>query len=97
MQSKAALFATVAAGADNGYAGQIARPIRRNADRLHDDLAAVKNLEAAFASDEFTEGERISGYANYRNAVVAELKGWTRQPPSIVTARAASPPSLRPF
>src|SRR5260370_39111246 len=40
---------------------------------FHDDVAAVKNLEAALASDRFAEVERIPMYANYRNAVVAEL------------------------
>jgi hypothetical protein len=40
---------------------------------FHDDVGAVKNLEAALASDRFTEVERIPMYANYRNAVVAEL------------------------
>ena len=40
---------------------------------FHDEIGAVKNLEAALASDRFTEVERIPMYANYRNAVVAEL------------------------
>lgn len=39
----------------------------------HDDVAAVKALEAALGSDKFTEVARIPMYANYRNAVVAEL------------------------
>jgi hypothetical protein len=38
----------------------------------HDDVAAVKTLEAALGFDKFTEVARIPMYANYRNAVVAE-------------------------
>jgi hypothetical protein len=40
---------------------------------FHDDVAAVKMLEAALGSDKFTEVERIPMYANYRKAAVAEL------------------------
>jgi len=40
---------------------------------FHNDVAAVKMLEAALSSNRFSEVERIPMYANYRNAVIAEL------------------------
>jgi hypothetical protein len=40
---------------------------------LHNDLAAAMKLETAFVSKKSTKAERIPMYANYRNAVVAEL------------------------
>jgi hypothetical protein len=40
---------------------------------FHNDLAAVMKLETAFVSKKSTKAERIPMYANYRNAVVAEL------------------------
>jgi hypothetical protein len=49
----------------------------------HDDVAAVKALEAALGSDKFTEVARIPMYANYRNAVVGtdRLPAKRRRPP----------------
>jgi hypothetical protein len=40
---------------------------------FHDDVPAVQKLEAALASDKFTELERVPMYANYRDAIVGEL------------------------
>jgi hypothetical protein len=61
---------------------------------FHDDVPAVQNLEAALASDKFTEVERVPMYANYRDAIVGELIVY-RLKQNVPPGRVAPPMEIR--